>query len=148
MTTDEESRRGPLPVFVYGTLRPGQGNHGRYLAGRTAAEEPAVLRGAVLYEGPGFPYAVEEPGGEVHGELVTLDPERWRTLLAALDALEDYVPGRARNHYVRVERPVVRGDGVTVRAWVYVAARPLARRLAALGVRVPGGSWPTGREGR
>ncbi|MCA1702141.1 MAG: gamma-glutamylcyclotransferase, partial [Actinobacteria bacterium] len=30
------------PFFVYGTLRPGQGNY-RLLAGRTVGEFPAVL---------------------------------------------------------------------------------------------------------
>lgn len=60
-----------LPFFVYGTLRPGEVNHDLLLRGRTLREEPARLAGAVLYQGPGYPYAVEEPGGTVAGELVT-----------------------------------------------------------------------------
>ncbi|MEV5370449.1 gamma-glutamylcyclotransferase family protein [Streptomyces albogriseolus] len=114
-----------LPFFVYGTLRPGETNHDRLLRGRTAREEAGLLRGAVLYEGPGYPYAVEAPEGEVRGELVTARPEAYEELLGLLDRLEEYVPGDPRNLYDRVERPVVReADGTTVRAWVYVAAPP------------------------
>ncbi|WP_045557424.1 gamma-glutamylcyclotransferase family protein [Streptomyces sp. FxanaA7] len=48
-----------LPFFVYGTLRPGEPNHDLFLRGRTVAEEPARMRGMALYDGPGYPYAVE-----------------------------------------------------------------------------------------
>jgi gamma-glutamylcyclotransferase (GGCT)/AIG2-like uncharacterized protein YtfP len=51
-----------LPIFVYGTLRPGEPNHGLLLRGRTVAEEPARMRGMALYDGPGYPYAVERLG--------------------------------------------------------------------------------------
>lgn len=131
-----------LPFFVYGTLRPGEINHDRFLRGRTAHEEAGLLRGAVLYEGPGYPYAVEAPEGEVRGELVTARPQAYEELLALLDRLEEYVPGDPRNLYDRVERPVVReADGTTVRAWVYVAAPAVAVRLRARGTRVEGGDW-------
>src|ERR1700754_3245269 len=79
-----------LPFFVYGTLRPGEVNHDLFLRGRTRSETPARLTGAVLYDGPGYPYAVEEPGGLVHGELVTALPAHYEELLAALDRLEEY----------------------------------------------------------
>ncbi|MFC9115517.1 MULTISPECIES: gamma-glutamylcyclotransferase family protein [Streptomyces] len=131
-----------LPFFVYGTLRPGEVNHDRFLRGRTAHEEAGRLRGAVLYEGPGYPYAVETPDGEVRGELVTALPEAYAELLARLDRLEEYVPGDPRNLYDRVARPVVRETGgATVRAWVYVAAPAVAARLRARGTRVEGGDW-------
>jgi len=81
------------PFFVYGTLRPGERNHDLFLRGRTESEAPGRLRGALLYEGPGYPYAVEEPGGEggtVSGELVTALPEAYDELLAVLGAL---IPG-------------------------------------------------------
>ncbi|KPI23007.1 gamma-glutamylcyclotransferase family protein [Streptomyces sp. NPDC059755] len=95
-----------LPFFVYGTLRPGEVNHDLLLRGRTLREEPARLAGAVLYQGPGYPYAVEEPGGTVAGELVTPLPRAYARLLAELDRLEEYVPGDPRNLYERVEREV------------------------------------------
>ncbi|PTH88820.1 hypothetical protein C9J60_08245 [Streptomyces sp. A244] len=132
-----------LPFFVYGTLRPGEVNHGLFLRGRTRSEEPGRLADAVLYAGPGYPYAVEEPGGGVVcGELVTALPEAYEELLAELDRLEEYVPGDPRSLYERVERKVVRAaDGVVVRAWVYVAAPAVATRLRARGRAIEGGDW-------
>lgn len=132
-----------LPFFVYGTLRPGEVNHDLFLRGRTRSEEPGRLADAVLYEGPGYPYAVEEPdGGVISGELVSALPEAYEGLLAELDRLEEYVPGDPRSLYVRVERKVVReADGAVVRAWVYVAAPAVATRLRARGRAIAGGDW-------
>jgi gamma-glutamylcyclotransferase (GGCT)/AIG2-like uncharacterized protein YtfP len=132
-----------LPFFVYGTLRPGEVNHGLFLRGRTRSEEPGRLADAVLYAGPGYPYAVEEPGGGVvSGELVTALPEAYDELLDELDRLEEYVPGDPRSLYERVERKVVRAaDGSAVRAWVYVAAPAVAARLRARGRAIDGGEW-------
>ncbi|RPE44109.1 gamma-glutamylcyclotransferase (GGCT)/AIG2-like uncharacterized protein YtfP [Streptomyces sp. Ag109_O5-1] len=131
-----------LPFFVYGTLRPGEINHDACLRGRTEAEEPGLLDGAVLYDGPGYPYAVEAPGGEVHGELVTARPESYDRLLLELDELEECVPGDPASLYVRVERDVVRlRDGAAVRAWVYVAGPVVAGKLRADGRRITGGDW-------
>ncbi|MEX2980516.1 gamma-glutamylcyclotransferase family protein [Streptomyces sp. C36] len=132
---------GRLPFFVYGTLRPGRHNHARFLRGRTMAEVPARLPGAVLYEGPGYPYAVEGAAGEVRGELITVAPAVYDEVLASLDALEGHRPGDPRNLYERVVCEVTVEDGGTVRGWVYVAAERLARRLRAEGRRVPGGDW-------
>ncbi|MFE0175465.1 gamma-glutamylcyclotransferase family protein [Streptomyces sp. NPDC059002] len=136
-----------LPFFVYGTLRPGEGNHAAYLRGRVAREESALLPGAVLYEGPGYPYAVEDPeGGPVHGELVTAPPAAHDRLLVALDLLEEYAPGDPRNLYERVVREVNRtADGVAVRAWVYVAAPRVAAELRATGTVIDGGDWASFR---
>lgn len=134
-----------LPFFVYGTLRPGEGNHDLLLRGRTLREEPARLSGALLYDGPGYPYAVEAPGeagATVAGELVTARPEAYARLLAELDRLEEYVPGDPRNLYERVVREVVRVDGTAAaRAWVYVAAPAIAAGLRARGNLIEGGDW-------
>jgi gamma-glutamylcyclotransferase (GGCT)/AIG2-like uncharacterized protein YtfP len=136
----------PLPFFVYGTLRPGEANHDLFLRGRTASEEPARLPGAALYDGPGYPYAVERPGGEIRGELVTARPESYADLLAALDRLEEYVPGDPRNLYERVAREAVRTtDGTPTRAWVYLAAPRVAAALRAGGNLIEDGDWLSGR---
>lgn len=130
-----------LPFFVYGTLRPGERNHDLFLRGRTRAEEPGLLRGAVLYDGPGYPYVVEQVGGTVSGEIVTALPEEYTGLLAALDRLEDCVPGDPRSLYERVDREVTAADGRTMRAWVYIAAPLVAARLRARGRPIEGGDW-------
>lgn len=83
-----------LPFFVYGTLRPGEANHDLFLRGRIRSEEPGRLTGALLYDGPGYPYVVEETGGEVKGELVTPWADAYAELLVALDELEEVHPGR------------------------------------------------------
>ncbi|MEU7032845.1 gamma-glutamylcyclotransferase family protein [Streptomyces sp. NPDC046237] len=119
-----------LPFFVYGTLRPGEYNHDRFLLGRTAREEPARLSGALLHDGPGYPYVV--PGeGLVAGDLVTAAPGEYGELLAVLDRVE--LPAG----YERAEREVVRvRDGATVRAWVYFAAPG-----TPYGPLIRGGDW-------
>lgn len=131
-----------LPFFVYGTLRPGETNHDAFLRGRTETEEPGRLEGAVLYDGPGYPYAVEGPGSDVRGELVTARPESYDRLLLELDELEECVPGDPASLYVRVERDVVRlRGGAVVRAWAYVAGPAMAEKLRADGRRIDGGDW-------
>ncbi|MFI0542529.1 gamma-glutamylcyclotransferase family protein [Streptomyces sp. WSLK1-3] len=132
-----------LPFFVYGTLRPGEVNHDLFLRGRIRSEAPGRLTGALLYDGPGYPYVVEEPGGgPVFGELLTAGSEEYDELLAALDELEEYTPGDPRNLYERVAREVVRvADGTAVRAWVYLAAPSVAVRLRARGKLIESGDW-------
>ncbi|MEV4441935.1 gamma-glutamylcyclotransferase family protein [Streptomyces sp. NPDC049577] len=132
-----------LPFFVYGTLRPGRCNHDVFLRGRTAAEVPARMRGAVLYEGPGYPYAVAAPPEEeVRGELITVAEGWYDAVLAALDELEEHRPGDPRSLYDRVAREVLPEGGAPVRAWVYLAAERVAHGLRTAGTRVPGGDWP------
>ncbi|MFJ4837288.1 gamma-glutamylcyclotransferase family protein [Streptomyces sp. NPDC088746] len=153
----------PLPFFVYGTLLPGEPNHDRFLRGRTRGERPAVLPGALLYEGPGYPYAIDGHG-TVHGALVTAAPGAYAGLLGLLDELEQYLgPDHPRNLYERVVRRAVptplpdapvaavpgsAGPGSAgpvsaepVRAWVYLAATAVARSLRTGGTPVPGGDW-------
>lgn len=137
-----ESAGSPLPFFVYGTLRPGEVNHDLFLRGRVVAETPATLPDAVLYEGPGYPYAVARPGAAIRGELITPAPGRYAELLVALDLLEEYEgPDRPGNLYDRVVREALLRDGTPVPAWVYLASPLLARDLAASGTEIPGGDW-------
>ncbi|MFE4366948.1 gamma-glutamylcyclotransferase family protein [Streptomyces sp. NPDC056835] len=141
----DDGREGGLPFFVYGTLRPGERNHDLCLRGRVAAEEPARLAGALLYDGPGYPYAIEAPGtvsSGVVGDLVTAKPGEYDGLLAGLDELEGYeAPGDPRNLYVRVARDVLRSDGTPARAWVYFAAPSVTRALRARGRLIEDGDW-------
>ncbi|WP_151773091.1 gamma-glutamylcyclotransferase family protein [Streptomyces abyssomicinicus] len=145
--TGRTGRAERLPVFVYGTLRPGGLYHPDFLLGRTTAEEPATLRGAVLHEGPGYPYALEDPAADaattvVRGELMTLREDGYEQVLAALDQLEDHRPGDPSSLYVRAVREVTRtADGAPVAAWVYLAAPRLAARLRAEARIVTSGDW-------
>ncbi|SCE22219.1 Uncharacterized conserved protein YtfP, gamma-glutamylcyclotransferase (GGCT)/AIG2-like family [Streptomyces sp. ScaeMP-e83] len=97
---------GELPFFVYGTLLPGEPNHDLFLRGRTSGERAAVLPRALLYDGPGYPYAIDGHG-RVHGTLLTAAPGVYGELLGLLDHLEEYLgPGHPRNLYERVVREV------------------------------------------
>ena len=123
-------------LFVYGTLRPGQGNY-RLLADRTDREEPASAPGLALF-GWGFPYAVPFPGASTVGVLVTITPDLYRDVLIDLDHLEGYRPDRPdRSHYIRRPRTVLTAGG-TRTAWIYLAGPgidPAGMR------RIPGDDW-------
>ncbi|MEU5898278.1 MULTISPECIES: gamma-glutamylcyclotransferase family protein [Streptomyces] len=145
--SDDEPGTARLPFFVYGTLRPGEPNHAVHLHGRTAKEESALLPDALLYDGPGYPYAVEHPGkGPVRGELLTALPTANAPLLTALDLLEEYIPGDPHNLYERVVRDVLDRTGAPVRAWVYVAAPRIAAGLRASGSVIGTGDWAAHRK--
>ncbi|MEU7029595.1 divalent cation tolerance protein CutA [Streptomyces sp. NPDC046275] len=119
------------PFFVYGTLRPGAYNHDRFLAGRIGSEADAVLHGAVLHDGPGYPYVVPAEEGQVVGTLLTPSAGDYGELFGLLDRLELPVG------YERVAMDVVRtGDGARVSAWVFLAAPD-----APLGPVIESGDW-------
>jgi gamma-glutamylcyclotransferase (GGCT)/AIG2-like uncharacterized protein YtfP len=132
-------------LFVYGTLRPGQPNHERLLAGAVAWHRPAVLPNHQLLVA-GLPFVADAiDGGQVLGDLLSLVPERHQALLRTLDRFEGYRPADPRGSlYVREERQVAYdgGDGrtITAPAWVYLAG-PLALRGLGEANRVPSGDW-------
>jgi gamma-glutamylcyclotransferase (GGCT)/AIG2-like uncharacterized protein YtfP len=130
------------PFFVYGTLRPTQGNHARLLAGRTVCELAATLPGHALY-GPGLPYVTAgERDSSVVGDLIFVADERYTEVLADLDRLEGYRPDRD-SHYEREARVVTYagadGETTTV-AWVYLAG-PWARDRLHADQRITSGDW-------
>ncbi|MET7870201.1 gamma-glutamylcyclotransferase family protein [Streptomyces cyaneofuscatus] len=156
---------GELPFFVYGTLLPGEPNHDLFLRGRTSGERAAVLPRALLYDGPGYPYAIDGHG-RVHGTLLTAAPGVYGELLGLLDHLEEYLgPGHPRNLYERVVREIeLPGEGAPgthegqgppgtregqgppgTRAWVYLAAAAVTRSLRTSGSVIAEGRWVTGR---
>jgi len=121
-----------LPVFVYGTLRPGSWNHDRWLSPWLAGPcRPAQLAGHVLHHLDGLPYLVVGDGS-VAGDVADFDPVRLGEAMAALDELEDVEGG----HYLRVEVTLAGGD----RAWAYVAGPLVVDRLSARTV-VGHGDW-------
>lgn len=136
-----------LPIFVYGTLRPGQENYDRFVLGKTTREVRAMLADHAMFVLDGYPCITEDTGaGNVIGDALYLSPEHFPAVLAALDQLEGYMSGNASSPYLRVRRSVRTEEGGgdepprTSLAWVYVGGEPaLLRRLAC--DPVPGGDW-------
>lgn len=112
------------PFFVYGTLKRGQSNYARLLAGQTVSEIRAWLPNTALYTAGPYPFLVEAvdlvpPGATVFGELMTVAVDQYQQTLALLDELEDFVPGRVGNLYERVIRTVQTAVG-PCEVWVYI----------------------------
>ena len=129
---------GQRPVFVYGTLRPGQPNWERLLAGRSERVTAGRLPGVVLLDCGHYPAAVERPGGGVAvGEVVWIRPEAWPAVLPALDHLEGYEPNARDPLFHRVVRAVETAHE-TVDCWVYLAGRMRAETTRPI---VAGGDW-------
>lgn len=123
-----------LPVFVYGTLRPGSWNHDRWLAPWLARPcRPAGLAGHALHHHGGLPYLVPDAEGRVvAGHVADLDPTRYDAALARLDELEDV----ASRHYDRVAITLVGGS----RAWAWVAGPRVSAELGEATL-VEHGDW-------
>ncbi|WP_305043258.1 gamma-glutamylcyclotransferase family protein [Geoalkalibacter sp.] len=126
-----------LPIFVYGTLRPGEKNYRAYLGGRTLAEIPASVRGELYFvEDGGYPYLVDG-AGRVEGELVILVPEDYAQTLEMLDALEEYDPNNeAASVYLRRQGRVRLTDGTETDAWTYYWNCP-----QVVGRKIPSGDF-------
>lgn len=127
-----------LPLFVYGTLRPGGSAFGR-VALFVKAIARAVLAGADLYDLGAYPMAL--PGdGAVVGELLTLHDETYVYALHRLDRYEGYDARRDGGLYLRRRVMVTTAAGL-VAAWTYFGTSD----AAANGRRIPGGDWLTPR---
>ncbi len=120
MTNQPRETFDYLPVFVYGTLRPGEKNYPRYLQGRTCNEQQASVEGHLYFvENGGYPYL--EPGqGRVVGTLVEISPALFQKTLGELDALEEYTPAdEPHSIYLRRITRVRFENGEETAAWVY-----------------------------
>jgi len=99
-------------VFVYGTLKRGQGNHGILHNKSEFVAHARIGNEFTAYsKGIGYPFMAEVAGIGCVGEVYQVNDE----VLANLDRLEGH-PG----YYERKVRPVVCGDGTEVLAWVYL----------------------------
>lgn len=104
-------------LFVYGTLRKGEINHGLMGASRCLSS-PAWVTGVLVDTGFGYP-AMRPGDGLVCGEIYAVDDET----LARIDELEDYFgPGDPRNLYDRVSVTARTEDGER-EVLVYVSDR-------------------------
>lgn len=136
-----------LPVFVYGTLRTGEGNYAWALKGQTSREEPATLTAARIYDGIGFPFVsrlAALPTDNVRGDLMHIPEDRYDDVLDSLDGLEGYFgPDNPMNMYDRVLVAVTLDDGTEVEAYTYlVSERLFHNRVSSLAV-ITSGDWVT-----
>ncbi|MFZ3491626.1 gamma-glutamylcyclotransferase family protein [Streptomyces sp. 5.8] len=138
-TTDQK------PVFVYGTLRAGQGNYLNILEGTTVQERPATLNGYTLF-GSGVPFAVKREGRIVVGEVMDVNPRLWSTVLTRLDRLEGYRGEDRDNMYDREVRTVTLADGSAINAYVYLASES-SRTWFTDAEEIPGGDFVKAESG-
>lgn len=136
----------PLPFFVYGTLKRGEPNYARFLAGHTLAEIPARLPAAALYTAGPYPFLVQAsdlvlPADSVIGQIITIRPSEYDQVLLLLDDLEGYVVGGSNNLYERISAAVETADGPQ-QAYLYIAGAATEQAIRAGELqKVPGGNW-------
>lgn len=131
-----------LPVLVYGTLRPGQGNYYHFLEGRTLTERNVTLDGFRMYAGLGFPYVIAgRPEESIVATLIDIDPEQYEDTVMGLDMLEGYHGPGQRNHYDREEITFTDENGEVITASMYVAHVSMYRDINARLPILPGGDW-------
>jgi gamma-glutamylcyclotransferase (GGCT)/AIG2-like uncharacterized protein YtfP len=124
MAAEEMEADSAALVFVYGSLKRGQPNHGE-LEG-CPAEGEAELRGLALYDLGPFPMAIpsQEPGSRLQGELYRVENQQ----LARLDRFEG-----APRLYERQRWRLADGRPV----WVYVGRPQQVRHVR----RIACGCW-------
>lgn len=138
-----------LPIFVYGTLRSGEGNHAHYFPREAVLRfQAARMFGLGVYNPhAGFPFAKEHEDATVStvGELYWLTgDELGDEVRDNIDALEGFVPYAVPTFYKRVCRSALvdedEYDENPIRCWVYVAAPMIAETLTEEN-RVVDGDW-------
>ncbi|NWJ48494.1 MAG: gamma-glutamylcyclotransferase [Chloroflexi bacterium] len=133
-----------LPFFVYGTLRPRDYNYMIFLQKRTEKEETGfTLEGIELYDLGAYPMVreVQDKNKVVTGDLITVPVDIYPDVLANIDMLEDYMPGREDNHYCREIREVKGADGSSRRAWIYMGDEVYFKNLTPSPVLIEHGDW-------
>lgn len=125
------------PLFVYGTLLPGQPNAVLWRGWATAVT-PAAFRNGRLYNMGGYPMLIEAGSSPVHGQLLTISANFYEIVLARLDFLEGYDPTRPNaSGYRRVVRDIWLGNGRSRSAWVYLGQSSLVQNRPL----IPQNSW-------
>jgi len=127
-----------LKVFVYGTLKPGECNYGRYCEGHVIDQFPAIAYGTLFDLPMGYP-ALVEGYKPVYGTVLHLDSP---SLLETLDALEDFEQNRPLedNEYIRIRIRVYDHHGTSCgTAWTYMMDENKAIRLG--GKILSRGEW-------
>ena len=133
-----------LPFFVYGTLRPGEGNYSYLLEGRTLTEETATLDGAKMFDYSGsFPFVVASDNVDdvVVGTLISVSDADFPTILLSLDRLEGYSESRPEDGMYRREvKTMTTENGQSVPAYVYICGHRMQAQVEEY-PRVTSGDW-------
>ena len=129
-----------LPFFVYGTLRPGYGNAGRWEGRADARHDGTVLAYGLKLVAVhhGFPHGIRTDDADdvTVGALIFPHADQHAAIMKSLDVLE----GHPR-HYLR-QRIGVEVPGQELRvAWTY--AVPAPDYYEAHGEPVPNNDWAT-----
>ncbi|MDB9526234.1 gamma-glutamylcyclotransferase [Oscillatoria sp. CS-180] len=126
------------PLFVYGTLKPGEAAYSKYCAPYVSEATSAYMKGDLFHLPQGYP-AMTDGDRWVQGALLQLKSEQ---AIAQMDAFEDYNPtlSAAENLYTRQHRPVFdRNHQPLGTAWVYLMQRD--RIEQSTGILLPNGVW-------
>ncbi|WP_281369632.1 SH3 domain-containing protein [Paeniglutamicibacter cryotolerans] len=137
------SKSGPLPVAVYGTLRPGQGPYRAMLHGKTTGEERTRIVDHNLYidNKNGLSYILPEASQAtgVVSYRMTLKRGSYNSTVARLDAYERYDPSKLPDNQLYVRKRVTDTEGNTV--WAYVGGAKMSKYLRTSGIKVPTGDY-------
>lgn len=130
-----EAAAQPHHLFVYGTLRPGEVRWHHlepFVVGEGAT---ASVEGGLYDTGLGYPAAMFDEAGTIHGRVYELAPGTLAAALAHLDEVE----GAVRGLYHRITVRTVDGR----EAWAYQCGEE-----ALLARRIDGGDWLRRDQGR
>lgn len=127
-----------VPVFVYGTLKPGESNYEHYCGSRVLAATRATVKGQLFALPVGYP-AMVLGEGVVQGYLLTFNTPN---ILQYLDPLEGHNPQRPpeKNFYNRKQLEVYSLEAEPLGlAWAYFMTLDQVKQLD--GVIIPSGWW-------
>lgn len=130
-----------LPIFVYGTMRPGAYKYG-LLRNFVERIQPARLEGFQMYDYGDFPGIIEEIGAgkEIVGEVLTIREDRWENCIENLDKHEKngYLFNRTNQFYATIWKGNIPDEELTlprehhVLVWVYLVNDKLLAPIKAV----------------
>jgi gamma-glutamylcyclotransferase (GGCT)/AIG2-like uncharacterized protein YtfP len=141
----------PYPVFVYGTLRPGQSNFSLFGNSYYHVESNAIIEDFGIYGAHrGFPYAKDAMGSKTVGDILCVDlGKNGHHVRQSLDSLEGFDSDfPSSSHYERVLRKasyLEAGEPVEVDIWVYNASGTSKKQLRDEDL-IPEGDWVVARK--
>ncbi|MBE9159661.1 gamma-glutamylcyclotransferase [Nodosilinea sp. LEGE 06152] len=125
------------PLFVYGTLKPGERAFANFCAPYLVDSQPALAVGRLYHLPLGYPAMTLETGW-VQGMLLTFSSP---DCLRSIDAFEEYYPDRPESSEYQRDRHLVFDlqHQPLGTAWVYTMTRDRVTALA--GQWLPQGHW-------